>query len=357
MFSFLNKGPNTMLGLDISSTSVKLLELSRSGGKYRVESYGVEPLPENAVVEKNIADVEGVGEAISRLVARAKTKVKQAAVAVAGSAVITKTIEMPANLSEDEMENQLQVEADQYIPYPLDEVALDFEVLGPSPRSEDQVEVLLAACRRENVEMRQAAVEIAGLKAKVVDIEAHCMQRAFNLVRAQFMDETGDDDQIIAIIDIGATMTTLSVLTDSGTPYTREQLFGGKQLTEEIQRRYSLSVEEAGLAKKQGGLPDDYESEVLQPFKEAVVQQVTRSLQFFYSSSAYDDVDHIILAGGTASIEGLAAMVSAKLGTPTSMANPFVNMSMSSKVNEVNLGNDAPALMIACGLAMRSFDQ
>lgn len=346
-----------MLGLDISSTSVKLLELSRSGGKYRVESYGVEPLPENAVVEKNIADVEGVGEAIQRLVGRAKTKVKQAAVAVAGSAVITKTIEMSASLSEDEMENQLQVEADQYIPYPLEEVALDFEVLGPSPRSEDQVEVLLAACRRENVEMRQAAIEIAGLKAKVVDIEAHCMQRAFNLVREQFMGDDEDDDKIIAIIDIGATMTTLSVLTDSGTPYTREQLFGGKQLTEEIQRRYSLSVEEAGLAKKQGGLPDDYETEVLQPFKEAVVQQVTRSLQFFYSSSAYDDVDHIILAGGTASIEGLADMVSAKLGTPTSMANPFANMSLSSKVNEVNLGNDAPALMIACGLAMRSFDQ
>lgn len=346
-----------MLGLDISSTSVKLLELSRSGGKYRVESYGVEPLPENAVVEKNIADVEGVGEAIQRLVARAKTKVKDAAVAVAGSAVITKTIEMSANLSEDEMENLLQVEADQYIPYPLDEVALDFEVMGPSPRSEEQVEVLLAACRRENVEMRQAAVELGGLKAKVVDIEAHCMQRAFNLVREQFMGEEGDDDQIIAIIDIGATMTTLSVLTDSGTPYTREQLFGGKQLTEEIQRRYSLSVEEAGLAKKQGGLPDDYETEVLQPFKEAVVQQVTRSLQFFYSSSAYDDVDHIILAGGTASIEGLADMVSAKLGTPTSMANPFANMTLSSKVNEVNLGNDAPALMIACGLAMRSFDQ
>ncbi len=269
--------------------------------------------------------------------------------------MITKTIEMSANLTEDEMENQLQVEADQYIPYPLDEVALDFEVLGPSPRSEEQVEVLLAACRKENVEMRQAAIELAGLKARVVDIEAHCMQRAFNLVREQFAVE-GGDDQIIAIVDIGATMTTLSVLTDSGTPYTREQLFGGKQLTEEIQRRYSLSVEEAGLAKKQGGLPDDYETEVLQPFKEAVVQQVTRSLQFFYSSSAYDDVDHIILAGGTASIDGLAAMVSAKLGTPTSMANPFQNMSLSSKVNEVNLSNDAPALMIACGLALRSFD-
>jgi type IV pilus assembly protein PilM len=355
VFSFLNKGPNIMLGLDISSTSVKLLELSKSGGKYRVESYGVEPLPENAVVEKNISDVEGVGEAIARLIERSKTKIKLAAVAVAGSAVITKTIEMPANLSEDELENNLRAEADQYIPYPLEEVALDFEVQGPSPRSDEQVEVLLAACRRENVEMRQAALELGGLKAKVVDIEAHCMQRAFDLVREQFTGE-GGEDQIIAIIDIGATMTTLSVLTNSGTPYTREQLFGGKQLTEEIQRRYSLSVEEAGLAKKQGGLPDDYETEVLQPFKEAVVQQVTRSLQFFYSSSAFDDVDHIILAGGTSSIEGLADMVAAKLGTPTSIANPFVNMTLSSKVNEVNLNNDAPALMIACGLAMRSFD-
>jgi type IV pilus assembly protein PilM len=344
-----------MLGLDISSTSVKLLELSRSGGKYRVESYGVEPLPENAVVEKNISDVDGVGEAIARLVERAKTKVKNAAVAVAGSAVITKTIEMSAALSESEMENQIELEADQYIPYPLDEVSLDFEVQGISPRSEEQVEVLLAACRKENVEMREAALELGGLTAKVVDIEAHCMQRAFNLVREQFVGD-GESEKIIAIVDVGATMTTLSVLTNNGTPYTREQVFGGKQLTEEIQRRYSLSVEEAGLAKKQGGLPDDYESEVLQPFKEAVVQQVTRSLQFFYSSSAYDDVDHIILAGGTASIEGLAGMVSAKLGTPASMANPFVNMSMSSKVNEVNLNNDAPALMIACGLAMRSFD-
>ena len=361
MLGFLKKGPDTVLGLDISSTSVKLLELSRSGDDYRVESYGVEPLPENAVVEKNISDVDGVGEAIKRLVERCKTKVKLAGVAVAGSAVITKTIEMGALLSEDEMENQLQVEADQYIPYPLDEVALDFEVQGPSPRSEDMVEVLIAACRRENVEMREAALELGGLKAKVVDIEAHCMQRSFELVRNNFFDEPEDEDEedekVVAVVDIGATMTTLSVLTGAGAPYTREQLFGGKQLTEEIQRRYSLSVEEAGLAKKQGGLPDDYETEVLMPFKEAVVQQVTRSLQFFYSSTAYNDVDHIILAGGTSSIDGLSDMVAAKLGTPCSIANPFMDMTLSSKVNEEYLSNDAPALMIACGLALRSFDQ
>lgn len=346
-----------MLGLDISSTSVKLLELSKTGNSYRVESYGVEPLPDNAVVEKNINDVEGVGDAIRRLIDRCKTKCKLAAVAVAGSAVITKTIEMSAALSEDEMENQILVEADQYIPYSLDEVALDFEIQGLSPRNEEQVEVLLAACRRENVEMREAALELGGLKAKVVDIEAHCMQRSFELVRSQFTNSDEEDDgQVIAIVDIGATMTTLSVLTTGGAPYTREQLFGGKQLTEEIQRRYSLSVEEAGRAKKQGGLPDDYETEVLQPFKEAIIQQVSRSLQFFYSSSAYDDVDHIILAGGTSSIEGLAEMVAARLGTPCSIANPFANMSLSSRVNDSNLTADAPAMMIACGLALRSFE-
>jgi len=346
-----------MLGLDISSTSVKLLELSKTGNSYRVESYGVEPLPDNAVVEKNINDVEGVGDAIRRLIDRCKTKCKLAAVAVAGSAVITKTIEMSAALSEDEMENQILVEADQYIPYSLDEVALDFEIQGLSPRNEEQVEVLLAACRRENVEMREAALELGGLKAKVVDIEAHCMQRSFELVRSQFTNSDEEDDgQVIAIVDIGATMTTLSVLTTGGAPYTREQLFGGKQLTEEIQRRYSLSVEEAGRAKKQGGLPDDYETEVLQPFKEAIIQQVSRSLQFFYSSSAYDDVDHIILAGGTSSIEGLAEMVAARLGTPCSIANPFANMSLSSRVNDSNLTADEPAMMIACGLALRSFE-
>ena len=354
MFGLFKKKSDILLGLDISSTSVKLLELSKSNGRYRVESYGVEPLPPNAVVEKNISDVEGVGEAIKRLTGRARAGSKLAAVAVAGSAVITKTIEMEGALSDEELENQITVEADQYIPYPLEEVAIDFEVQGVSTRNPEQVEVLLAACRKENVELREAALELGGLKARVVDIEAHAMKRAFELIKRQLGENA--DDLVVAIIDIGATMTTLSVLADDRSIYTREQLFGGKQLTEEIQRRYSLSFEEAGLAKKQGGLPDDYDQEVLQPFKEACLQQVTRSLQFFFSSSQYDDVDYIVLAGGTASIDGLAKMIENKLGTPTVIANPFVDMSLASKVDSDALANDAPAMMIACGLAMRSFD-
>lgn len=342
-----------MLGLDISSTTVKLLELSESGGQYRVESYAVSSLPQDAVIEKAVNDIDGVTNAVRTVVAQSRTKLKNVAAAVAGSSVITKMIDMSSGLSDDDMEMQLTLEADQYIPYPLEEVAIDFEVQGPSRDSEGRVEVLLAACRRETIEARVSAIEGAELSPRIMDVEAYAMERAFALLQDQL---NLDEDSTVAVVDIGATMTTLSVLHNSQTIYTREQLFGGKQLTDEIMRRYGLPLEEAGLAKKQGGLPDDYEPEVLEPFKEAVVQQVARSLQFFFSSSQYNDVDHIILAGGVSSMEGLQELVQDKLGTPTTVANPFAGMAISSRVNAVALAGDAPAMMIACGLALRSFN-
>jgi len=344
---------SSLIGLDISSTAVKLLELSRQGKSYRVESYGVEPLPADAVVEKNINDVEGVSFAIASLMGRLKVGTKNAAVAVAGSAVITKTIELDGSLNEDDMEMQIRVEADQYIPYQLDEVSIDFDVQGEVDGNPDMVKVLLAACRNETIELKQEAVEMAGLVPKVMDVEIYAMERAYSLVAAQF---ESDSVETVAIIDIGATMTTLSVLNQGTVIYTREQLFGGKQLTEEIQRRYGLSVEEAGIAKKQGGLPDDYEEEVLIPFKDGVVQQVSRSLQFFFSSSQFNSIDQIVLAGGSSSIEGLAGFVEEHIDTPTMVANPFIDMNVTGRVNSKALANDAPALMIACGLALRSFD-
>lgn len=355
MLPFLRKKAQILLGIDISSTAVKLLELSRSGNRYKVESYGVEPLPANAVVEKNIGDVEGVGDAIARLISRARPGVKTAAVAVSGSAVITKVIEMDGSLSEDEMETQLRVEADQYIPYPLDEVRMDFQVLGPSEADEERVEVLVVASRTENVEMRSDALEIGGLQAKVVDVEAYAMERAYQLVLPTLPN--ADELETVAVFDVGATMTTLNVFHHGRSVYTREQLFGGKQLTEEIQRRYGISMEEAGLAKKTGELPDDYESEVLQPFKDAIVQQVNRSLQFFYGSTQFNEVDYILLAGGSASIANLEELIQEKVGAGCSVANPFGDMALAGKISASAIANDAPALMIACGLALRSFEQ
>jgi type IV pilus assembly protein PilM len=342
-----------VLGLDVSSTTVKLLELSYSGDRYRVESYAVSSLPQDAVIEKNVNDIDGVANAVRNVIAQSRTKLKNVAAAVAGSSVITKMIDMPDGLSEDDLETQLTLEADQYIPYPLEEVAIDFEIQGPSPEHVNQVEVLLAACRRETIDARVEAIESAEMIAKIMDVEAYAMERAFSLIQHQLDLE---EESTVAVVDIGATMTTLSVLNNGQTIYTREQLFGGKQLTDEIMRRYGLPLEEAGLAKKQGGLPDDYEPEVLEPFKDAVVQQVARSLQFFFSSSQYNDVDYIILAGGVSSMEGLPEIVQEKLGTPTTVANPFADMAISSRVNAVALSSDAPAMMIACGLALRSFD-
>ncbi len=354
MISFLNKKRLPILGLDISSTAVKLLELSDNGGQYRVESYAVVPLPTNAVTENNINEVGSVADAIIQVLGKSKTKLKQAAVAVSGSAVITKMIEMSSGLSDEQMELQVSNDAEQYIPFPIEEVALDFEVQREFEGKEGRVEVLLAACRRDNIKTRVDALDGAGLNTKVVDIQAYAMERAFKLVKAQFDDH--DEQTTVAIIDVGARVTTLNVLQGDTTVYSREQIFGGHQLTEEIQRRYGLSHEEAGIAKKQGGLPDDYEQEVLAPFLDAIVQQIIRSLQFYFSSSEHEEVDYVMLAGGVASMEGVAGLVQDRLGTPCCVANPFLNMSISPKVNAMALSNDAPALMVACGLSMRGFE-
>jgi len=349
----ITKSQPALVGVDISSTAVKLLQLSRSGNRYRVEHYAVEPLPPNAVVEKNIVEVEAVGEAIKRAVARSGTRAKFAAAAVAGSSVITKIIPMPADLDEDDLESQVELEAVNYVPYPIEEVNLDFEVLGPMPNNPESVQVLLAASRAENVEVRSSALELGGLAPKVMDVEAFAIENAFALIADQLKTPR---DGLVALIDSGATMTTLNVLRNGRTIYSREQVFGGKQLTDEVMRRYGLSYEEAGLAKRQGGLPESYETEVLEPFKEAMVQQISRLLQFFYAGSEFNRVDQIVIAGGGASIQGIAQMVEEQLGVPTTVANPLAQMTLGPRVQAHALAQDAPALMIACGLALRSFD-
>jgi type IV pilus assembly protein PilM len=356
MFGFGRKR-SPLIGLDISSTAIKLIELVQTAGAsaslYRVESYALEPLPVNAVVEKKIADVQVVGETIQKAVARSGTKARNAAVAVSGSAVITKVISMPATLSDAEMETQIQLEADQYIPYPLEEVNIDFDVVGPSEATSDMVDVLLAASRRENVDDRVGALEIAGLAAKIVDVEAYAMENACSLLLG---DRTDFGAQTVAVADIGATTTTLHVLHQGHIAYTREQNFGSQQLLEEVQRRYGLPREQALQQIVEGTLPDTYAIEVLVPFKEALAQQIGRALQFFYSASTHTRADQVVLAGGAAGIRKLDELVEERLGIPAMVANPFTHMSMSPRVKSQQLTRDAPALMIATGLALRGFD-
>ena len=299
----LGKRYRPLLGLDITTSSVKLIELTMSGGQYRVESYAAEPTPHNAINEKAIVDAEAVGEAIRRAVKRSGAKSRLAAIAISGDAAITKVIQMPKSLGEHELEGQVEMQADQYIPFPMEEVSYDFQVVGPSDKDPDMLDVLLVATRTENVEQRQAAVQASGLTAQIVDVEAFALENACALMRHQMPD--GGMDRTIAVVDFGASSTTFSVLRDLKVIYTRDFAFGGQQLTEEIMRTYGLSMEEAGRAKKEGGLPSNYQPEVLDPFIDDMTQQVSRSLQFYLASgSGRSQPDQILICGGCANIPG-----------------------------------------------------
>ena len=352
MLRLYRKPSKGLIGVDISSTSVKLLELSVKNGRYWVESYALVPLPEGSVVEKNILNPEAIGDALGRALNLANVQSNAAAIAIPTSMVISKTIEMDADMTDDEREVQIRMDAEQYIPFPLDEVSLDFEVLPDRLANPNRVNVLLVATRLENVEARSEVLELAGLTPKIADVESFAMENVYKV----FADTMPMGVNTVGILDIGHTMTTLSVMQNDKIIYTREQVFGGKQLTQEIQNRYGLSFEEAGRAKKSRTLPDDYDVEVLEPFLEAVVQQAARSLQFFFSSSQFNEIDHILLAGGNANIPGLAKLLQQKLGYRVTIANPFLQMGFSPKIDIKKIENDASSLLVACGLALRSFD-
>jgi len=352
---FLQAKSPPLIGVDISTSSIKMVELSDGGkGLYRIERYTIEPLAKDAVTDGNITNLETVVEAIKRAWRQMGTHTKNVALALPAAAVITKKIVVPAGLEENELELQVEGEANQYIPFALDEVNLDFQVLGAAPNAEGEVEVLIAASRKEKVEDRVAAVESAGLKALVMDVESFATQSAYELIAPQLPN--AGKDLTIAIVDIGSTMMHVNVLLNNQSVYMREQTFGGNQLTQEIQRRYGLSVEEAEIAKRNGGLPENYQSEVLQPFLDTLALEVTRALQFFFSSTQFNRVDQILLAGGCAMIPGAEEAISQRTQIRTSIANPFAGMAVSSRIKPRQLAQDAPILLTACGLAVRRFD-
>lgn len=350
---FKKKRP-PLVGIDISASSVKVLELSRSGNQYRVERFAAEPVPQNAIVEHAITEVEQVAEVVQRAIKRSGTKLKNAAVAVASTHVITKLIKIPKGLGEHELNTQAEMEAEHYIPYPLDEVNLDYQVIPSGEEDSEEDDLLMAACRKEIIDDYVSVLEDAGMKPSIIDIETYAMENACSLITEHMPG--GGLEKTIAVLDIGSTTTNINVLHNNQSVYTRDHSFGGRQLTEEIQRRYGLSFEEAGLAKKQGGLPDNYQTDVLRPFMEALCQEGMRALQFFYSSTNFNSVDQILLAGGCAQIAGIDELVAARIGVPTLVANPFTSMSLAPRIKPQLISNDAASLMITCGLAMRSFD-
>src|SRR6187401_3615327 len=349
-FEFLKAKAPPLVGCDISSSSIKMVEIAEAGRNvYRVERYAIEPLPKDTVVDGNIANIEAAGEAIKRAHKALGSRIKNLALALPGAAVITKKVILPGNQREEEMEVQVQGEANQYIPFSLDEVNLDFQVLGPAPSGEEEVEVLIAASRKEKIEDRVAAAEAAGLKTIVMDVESYASQTAFELICGGNSGISESD--VTVVVDIGVT-----VVHEGQTVYTREQQIGGTQLTADIARQFDMPAEEAEAAKRVGNLPENYGPDVLQPFNEKIVLEIQPALQFCFTSTQFSKVDHILLTGGCAMLDGLEEMVAQRTQVHTVVANPFANMALSSKIKPRQLTIDAPSLMVACGLAMRRFD-
>lgn len=354
--SIFGSKARALIGVDISSSSVKMVELASDGkGGYRVERYTIEVLPKDVVSDGNIVNLEAAAESVKRAWKKLATSTRNVAIALPASAVITKKIIVPAGQREEELELQVESEANQYIPFALEEVNLDFQVLGPAPSSPDEIEVLIAASRKEKVEDRVAVAEAAGLKPIVMDVESFAVLSSFELIEKQFPD--GGKGQIIALVDVGANVMNLTVLRNDQQLYAREQAFGGNQLTQDIARHYGMSFEEAEAAKRSNNLPDNYEAELLRPYIESMALEVSRALQFFFTSTQFNQINHIVLSGGCAVIPGADEVVASRTQINTIVANPFADMVLSDRVRAKNLLTDASSLMVACGLALRRFDE
>lgn len=354
--SIFNPKARSLIGLDISSSSVKMVELASDGKNgYRVERYTIEVLPRDAVADGNVVNLEAAAESVRRAWKKLATSTRQVAIALPASHVITKKIIVASGQREDELELQVESEANQYIPFPLEEVNLDFQVVGSAASSPDEIEVLIAASRKEKVEDRVAVAESAGLKPTVMDVESYAVLSAFELIEKQLPD--GGKGQIIALVDVGANVMNLTVLRNGQQLYVREQAFGGNQLTQDIARLFGMTFEEAEAEKRRNNLPDNYEAELLQPFVESMALEVSRALQFFFTSTQFTQVNHIVLAGGCAILPGADEVVASRTQINTIIANPFADMVLSDRVRAKSLLADASSLMAACGLALRRFDE
>lgn len=354
---FLKAKVPPLVGVDISPSSVKIVELSElpKGKGFVLEQYVIEELPKDAITDGNITNLEAVSDTLRRAWKRMGTRIKNVALALPAAAVITKKIVLPGGGREEELEAQVEAEANQYIPFDIAEVNLDFAVVGPASGSETDIEVLLAASRKANVEDRVAAAQTAGLKVIVVDVEPYAAEAAFEQISQQLPE--GGADQVIALVDIGANVMNVNIMRNGQSLYMRDQQVGGAQLTQQIQATFGLSIEEAEQGKREGGLPDNYETDVLAPFRDNIAAEIARAMQFFFAASQqYSEINYIALAGGSASLPGLEDSVAARTQVGTLLANPFAQMKLSGRVKARQLQDDAPALLIACGLALRRFD-
>jgi len=350
--SLMKPNSSKMIGIDIGAHNVKGVLLSKSSNGYKVEATAKLPLPKGAVVDNVILDVESVGNVIAKLRKKFPKAVKNVIAAVSGSGVISKTVYLNAVQNDEELESQIEIEAENLIPYPLDEVSIDFEIIGENENDSHKIDVLLIASRTELVQARVSSIEAGNFFAKVMDVNGYALGRTYSLISHQFDDDTSKP---VALIDIGATTLTLAVIVDGETVFIKEQPFGGEQYTQSIAAYYNMEYAEAETAKLNDELPRNYVFEVLAPFQTAMIQQIRRTLQMYSTSKYGSEISHILLSGGCSQIPTIDKVLSEELNIPTNLAKPFLHSEVHKDINFDALNKEASMYMVASGLALRSF--
>ena len=349
---FANK-TKPLVGIDISNNSVKLLQLSRVGNRYQVEAYAIVPLATTAVMENEIKDSDVVAEAITQAMIQSQVTTRNVVTALEDASVISKVIQMDASLKEHEIEAQIRFEADQHIPFELAEVNFDFQILGRPASSPQWADIRLTVSRSKNIASYAKTFALAGLNLKIIDLESYAIARACKLMD-QHLPNNGVD-KIIAVIDIDDLKNTLTVLNNFDPVFSRSDLLDGNQLEKISSHQDGYSNSKEKKANLSVGIVEAYEPEVLKAFAKLLVQHVQRHLQFFFSSSGCREIHHVVLAGASAVVPGLAELIQNDVKLPVSVANPLAKMLVSERVKTDALMQNAPSLFISCGLAMRSF--
>ena len=345
-----------LIGLDIGSSSVKVCQLKESRRSYQLQCFGIIPLPPEAIVDGSIMNQSAVVDAVRELFASQKIKMRDVAVSVSGHSVILRKINLPV-MTREELDESIQWEAEQYIPFDINDVNIDVSILNDH-NDQGQMDVLLVAAKKDMINDYINVVREAGLIAHVVDVDSFAVQNAFEINYNLPVGET------VALINVGASVVNINVVHSGISAFTRDIAQGGNQYTDEIQKQLNVSYDEAEALKIGGGgndqdsvVPQEVER-VMQQVSETIANDVQRSLDFYAATSADASITRIYLSGGCAKVPALSRAVEAKTGVPVESVDPFRNIDIAARGLDPNfLRMQAPVAAVSVGLALRSGDE
>ena len=353
----LSFNSNSIVGLDIGSSTVKAVELSikGKGRDFDLTHLGVAKLPSESIVQGAFLNSSAIVDTVREAIDNAKIRTKNVAVAVSGHSVIVKKVNLPM-MSRDELDEQIRWEAEQYIPFDVNEVNLDFQILndGESEDSAGQMGVLLVAAKKDLIDDYVQVITEAGLIPAVVDVASFAVENAFN----SNYDSAPED--VVALVNIGAEVVNINILANGIPAFTRDITTAGNQYTEEIQKALSVTFDEAERIKLGGRARDESQDVVpqeveqaMQSVSETVIGEISRSLDFFGATTADSNIGRVVLSGGGAMVAGFEKAFHERTGLPVEIMNPFSRMAPSSKFESEFLDEMGPSLGVGVGLAMR----